>query len=75
MLKLAALIWAILSVTFAGILIMVVLLVPSLNAFQDMRAIPIAAAVGALLAVPASLFVAKRILALTAPRNVQETKN
>ncbi|MGE4373822.1 MAG: hypothetical protein AB7E29_13175 [Xanthobacter sp.] len=75
MLKLAALIWAILAVTFAGILIMVVLLVPGLNAFEDMRAIPVAAAIGAVLAIPAALLVAKRVYALTAPRELKETKS
>ncbi|MFG1401735.1 hypothetical protein [Xanthobacter sediminis] len=65
MLKVALLIWVILSVAFAGSLVLIVLLVPS-PAQTDMRAIPVAAAVGALLAIPASLFVAKRIMALSA---------
>lgn len=67
MLKVAILIWVILSVAFAGSLVIVVLVVPA-AAQADMRMIPIAAAVGALLAIPASIFVAKRILALTAKR-------
>ncbi len=65
MLKVAVLIWSVLAVAFAGILVMVVLNVPT-PAQEDMRAIPIAAAIGAVLAIPASIFVAKRILALTA---------
>ncbi|WP_234050925.1 MULTISPECIES: hypothetical protein [unclassified Xanthobacter] len=67
MLKIASLIWVILSVAFAGSLVILVLAVPS-PAQTDMRAIPIAAAVGALLAIPASLFVAKRIIAMTTKR-------
>ncbi len=66
MLKIAILIWSILSVTFAGAAILGVLSFPSLGG-QDMRLIPIVAAVGALLAVPVSVYVAKRILAVTAP--------
>ncbi|MDQ0505491.1 hypothetical protein [Xanthobacter agilis] len=64
MLKLASLIWSILAVAFAGALIIVVLNVPT-PAQEDMRAIPIAAAIGALLAIPAAIYVAKRIMALT----------
>lgn len=64
MLKLAILIWSILAVAFAGTLIIVVLNVPT-PAQEDMRAIPVAAVIGALLAIPAAIFVARRILALT----------
>lgn len=67
MLKIAILMWVILSTTFAGAGILALLSTPSLGG-QDMRLIPIVAAVGALLAVPVSVFVAKRILAVTAPR-------
>ncbi len=71
MMKIAVLIWSILAVTFAGMLIMVVLLAPGLNTL-DWRAIPIAAAIGSVLAIPAALFVAKRIYAMTAPREIKE---
>lgn len=71
MMKIAVLIWSILAVTFAGMLIIVVLLAPGLNTL-DWRAIPIAAAIGVLLAIPAALFVAKRIYAMTAPREIKE---
>lgn len=64
MLKLAILIWSILAVAFAGTLILIVLVVPA-AAQADARAIPIAAAIGAVLAIPAALFVTKRILALS----------
>lgn len=62
--KLAILIWSILAVAFAGTLIIVVLAMQT-TAHEDMRAIPIAAAVGAVLAIPAAIFVSRRILALT----------
>ncbi len=71
MMKIAVLIWSILAVTFAGMLIMVVLLAPGLNTL-DWRAIPIAAAIGAVLAIPAAIFIAKRIYAMTAPREIKE---
>lgn len=64
MLKIAIIVWLILSVTFAGAAIMAVLAVPSL-AGQDMHLIPIAAAIGAVVAIPAAFVVAKRILAAT----------
>ncbi|MFG1299846.1 hypothetical protein V5F49_08630 [Xanthobacter sp. V3C-3] len=64
MLKVAIIVWLILSVTFAGAAIMVVLAMPSL-AGQDMRLIPIAAAIGAVVAIPAAFYVAKRILSAT----------
>ncbi|MDI4665895.1 hypothetical protein K9U40_16415 [Xanthobacter autotrophicus] len=65
MLKIAILVWLILGTTFAGAAIVFVLATPSL-AGQDMRLIPIAAAIGALVAIPAAFVVAKRILAVTA---------
>ncbi|WP_454915494.1 hypothetical protein [Xanthobacter sediminis] len=68
MLKLAILIWSILAVAFAGALILIVLTMQA-SAQTDMRAIPIAAAVGVLLAIPAAIFVSKRILALTKQGN------
>ncbi|MFG1378985.1 hypothetical protein [Xanthobacter autotrophicus] len=65
MLKIAILVWLVLATTFAGAAIMFVLAMPSL-AGQDMRLIPIAAAIGAVVAIPAAYVVAKRILAVTA---------
>lgn len=65
MLKIAILVWLMLATVFAGAAVLVVLSLPSL-AGQDMRLIPIAAGVGALIAIPFSVLVAKRILALTA---------
>lgn len=67
MLKVAIIVWLILSVTFAGAAILVVLSMPPLGG-QDMHLIPVAAGIGALVAVPVSLLVARRILALTAGR-------
>ena len=64
MLKIAILVWLILATTFAGAAILFVLAMPSL-AGQDMRLIPIAAAIGAAVAIPAAYVVAKRILAVT----------
>lgn len=65
MLKIAVIVWMILSVAFAGAAILFVLATPSL-AGQDMRLIPVAAAIGAVVAIPFSVLVAKRILAVTA---------
>ncbi len=67
MLKLAVLIWMMLGITLAGILVIVIVTVPSLYA-QGMRLIPIAAAVGFALAVPASIVIAKKIESATARR-------
>ena len=65
MLKIAILVWLMLATVFAGAAVLTVLALPSL-AGQDMRLIPIAAAVGAVVAIPFAVLVAKRILALTA---------
>lgn len=65
MLKIAILVWLVLATTLAGAAVLVVLSLPSL-AGQDMRLIPIAAGVGAVVAIPFAVLVAKRILALTA---------
>jgi hypothetical protein len=63
--RLAVLLWVIMGTVFAGLLVMVVLLVPGL-AVQAMKLIPIAAVVGAILAVPFSFVAAKAIAARTA---------
>jgi hypothetical protein len=65
MLKIAIIIWMIAGTVLAGIAIMAVLTVPSL-AVHDMQYIPIAAAVGFVVAIPVAYLVAKRITALTA---------
>lgn len=67
MLKVAVLVWLMLATVFAGAGMMVVLAVPSLNS-QGMDLIPIAAGIGALVAIPAALLVAKRIVGGVAPR-------
>lgn len=67
MIKLASLIWIMLGTTLAGIAVMVVLVVPSLAA-DTMRLLPIAAAAGALVAIPISMWIAKRIQAQAAVR-------
>lgn len=67
MLRIAILVWLVLGITLAGIAIMVVVAVPELFN-QGMELIPIAAGVGALIAVPFAYLIAKRIYALTAPR-------
>lgn len=64
MLKIAIIVWLMLATVFAGGAILAVLSVPSL-AGQDMRLIPIVAGIGALVAVPVAVLVAKRILAVT----------
>lgn len=63
MLKLASMIFTILGTSFAGIGVLIVLIVPSLSS-QDRLAIPIAALIGAALALPCSWIVAKRIMGL-----------
>lgn len=66
MLKIALIVWLVLGGTFAGMGILVVLLTTASG--QDMRLIPVGAAAGALIAIPAALYVAKRILAVTGGR-------
>lgn len=67
MLKVAILVWLVLATVFAGVAIMAVLAMPSLNG-KDMSLIPIVAGLGAVIAVPAALLVAKRIVAIGSPR-------
>ena len=62
--KLASLIWIMLGTTLAGILVTVVLVVPSL-ASDSMRWLPIAAIAGAVIAIPISIMIANRIKAET----------
>jgi hypothetical protein len=64
MFKIAVLVWLMLGVTFAGAALTVVLAVPSLSA-DAMKLLPIVSLVGFVVAIPASMFVAKKILAVT----------
>lgn len=64
MLKIAILVWLMLATTLAGAGVLAVLSIPSL-AGQDMRLIPVAAGIGALVAIPFALYIARRILAMT----------
>ncbi|MFG1221421.1 hypothetical protein [Xanthobacter wiegelii] len=64
MLKIAILVWIVLGTTLAGVAVMTVLSIPSLSG-QDMRLIPIAAGIGAAVAIPFALYIAKRIMTIT----------
>ncbi|MDC7787474.1 hypothetical protein PQJ75_09355 [Rhodoplanes sp. TEM] len=65
MLKLAVLVWMMLGTTLAGALVVVIVSVPSLYN-QGMSLIPIAAAAGFVLAVPAAFLIARKIDQATA---------
>ncbi|RAI41121.1 hypothetical protein [Rhodoplanes roseus] len=67
MMKLAVLIWMMLGITLAGALVVVVVSIPSLYN-QGMSLIPIVAAVGFVLAVPAAILIARKIDQATAKR-------
>lgn len=54
-----------LATVFAGAAMVAVLVLPSLSG-QDMHLLPVAAAAGAVVAIPFALLVAKRILTMTA---------
>lgn len=60
MLKLAVLVWMVLGTTLAGALVVVIVSVPALSG-QGMSLIPIAAAAGFVLAVPAAILIARKI--------------
>ncbi len=60
MMKLAHIIWSVAATTLAGIFILIVLIVPSL-AENDAKLILPAAVLGALLAIPISYFITKKI--------------
>ena len=64
MMKVAILVWLVLGVTVAGAALTIVLAVPAL-APNAVKLLPIFAGVGFVLAIPASMFVAKKILAVT----------
>jgi hypothetical protein len=65
MLKIAAIIWIVLGTVLAGIAVMVVLNVPGLFD-EGMKFIPVAAAVGFVLAIPFALIIAHRVSRATA---------
>ncbi|MEQ1652349.1 MAG: hypothetical protein ABL897_07670 [Hyphomicrobium sp.] len=67
MFKIASLIWIVLGTTLAGIAMIVVLTVPQFGN-DAMRMIPIAVAIGAVLAIPLSMLIAKRLQGKTARR-------
>ena len=64
MLKLAVIVWIMLATTLAGIAVLVLLTLPWL-ATDPMRMIPVAAAGAAVLAMPLSFLIARRIQAET----------
>jgi len=65
MFKIAAIVWIMLAVTLAGIALLIVVTVPSLND-QAATLIPIACGAAAVLAMPLSYLVARRISSATA---------
>lgn len=67
MFKIAALVWIMLGTVFAGIGITVLLTVPQLGN-DPMKMIPIVCIAAAILAIPFSVMVARRIEATTAKR-------
>ncbi len=60
MLKIAALIWAFLGPTLAGMLILVICIVPGLLN-QGMRLIPYAGVLGLVLGIPLAILIARKI--------------
>lgn len=64
MFKIAVLVWIVLGTTCAGIALTLTLTVPALQA-NAMKLLPIFSLVGFVVAIPASIWVAKKILALT----------
>ena len=60
MLRLASIIWAVAATTLAGCAVLVVLIVPALSE-QDSRLILPAALLGAVLAIPISYLIAKKL--------------
>jgi len=60
MLKVSILVWMMLGTALAGVCVIVALMVPSFAA-DGLRSIPVAAAVGFLLAMPLSYLIARQI--------------
>lgn len=67
MFKIALLVWIMLGTVFAGVGLTLLLTVPQLS-HDPMRMIPIVVIATAILAIPFSVMVAKRIQAMTAGR-------
>jgi competence protein ComGC len=65
MFRIAAVVWIMLAVTLAGISLLVIVTVPSLNQ-QAATLLPIACGAAAVVAMPLSYLVARRIAAATA---------
>ncbi|MBK9079844.1 MAG: hypothetical protein WBP38_10145 [Hyphomicrobium sp.] len=65
MFKIALVVWIVLGVTLAGMTLIVILTVPQF-ANDSMRLIPIACSAAAIVAIPVSMWIAKRIQAQTA---------
>lgn len=64
MFKVALLVWIVAGATFAGAALTIVLAVPSLSS-NAMKLLPIFALVGFVVAIPISLWIARKVLALT----------
>lgn len=64
MFKIALLVWIVLGATLAGIALTLTLTIPALQA-NAMKLLPIFSLAGFVVAIPASIFVAKKILAVT----------
>lgn len=64
--RLAILLWVIGGTVLAGILVTVVLVVPAWSGALAIKYIPIAALIGAVVAIPAAIVAAKAIAARTA---------
>lgn len=64
MFKVALLVWIVLGATLAGMALTLTLTIPSLQA-NAMKLLPIFSLAGFVVAIPASWYVAKKILAVT----------
>jgi len=64
MFKIALLVWVVLGATLAGMALTLTLTIPALQA-NAMKLLPIFALAGFVVAIPASVVVAKKILAVT----------
>lgn len=64
MFKVAVLVWIVLGATFAGMALTLTLTIPALQA-NAMKLLPIFSLAGFVVAIPASWYVAKKILAVS----------
>lgn len=64
MFKIALIVWIVLGATLAGMALTLTLTIPALEA-NAMKLLPIFSLAGFVVAIPASFFVAKKILAVT----------